>query len=280
MLNICTQILETTLLGSYRSICKMSFHVHVSYPMPSTFNYQLLFSHSSLLPKKKISTDVLCLRRFPRQPHKTPVHKLLSPWQHPEPTWAHWTTEEMERRTIRAPLWTELVPGWPYHLSRVHIRHQSVLGGFFPFAEFSKCKSKSMGLQSSLLPKHQILMRAGVGAGTAHGRCHRWPIQFNKTQNHTSLNTGGVGSHSNTTAAVTQKGQQAGDVASGVTAHTPQGLNERFHYTTVQIPLSIVKSMSYLQILAAGICPWHRVCTGTAFHRLCTSWFVQLCWEK
>lgn len=29
--------------------------------------------------------------------------------------------------------------------------------------------------------------------------------------------------------------------------------------TTVQIPLGIVKSMSYLQILAAGICQWHWV---------------------
>lgn len=53
--------------------------------LPSALYFQLssLFLSSSLLPKK-ISTDVLCLRRFPHQPHKTscpqPFVTTAAPW--------------------------------------------------------------------------------------------------------------------------------------------------------------------------------------------------------
>lgn len=40
-----------------------------------------------------------------------------------------------------------------------------------------------------------------------------------------------------------------------------------FHCTTVQIPLSIVKSVSYLQRLAAGICRWHWVSVLAQFSK-------------
>lgn len=155
-------------VGLNRSICKVSCHVHVSYPVPSTFNYRPLFLHSSLL-LKKISTDVLCLRGFPHQPHKTSCPQPFAPRQHPEPPWAHWPVEAMERR----PIMSRSSAGWPRRLSGVRTRHRPLPGGYFPSPEFPKRKSKSVGLKSSLLPKHQTLFRAGEGARAAHGRCNR-----------------------------------------------------------------------------------------------------------
>lgn len=118
-------------VGLNRSICKVSCHVHVSYPVPSTFNYRPLFLHSSLL-LKKISTDVLCPRGFPHQPHKTSCPQPFAPRQHPEPPWAHWPVEAMERR----PIMSRSSAGWPRRLSGVRpgIDHFRVVA--FPLQNF------------------------------------------------------------------------------------------------------------------------------------------------
>lgn len=58
-----------------------------------------------------------------------------------------------------------------------------------------------------------MLLRAGVNPRAAHGRCQKETIHLNKTQNQPSSNTGRAGSNINTTAVVTQKEQQAGDLA-------------------------------------------------------------------
>lgn len=58
-----------------------------------------------------------------------------------------------------------------------------------------------------------MLLRAGMSPRAAHGRCQKEPIHLNKTPNQTSSNTERAGSNINTTALVTQKEQQAGDLA-------------------------------------------------------------------
>lgn len=100
-------------------------------------------------------------RKFPHQPHKTSCPQPFVPMAAP---WAYLSSRKNKGdggKIHHSPSWTEPVPGWPHHLCWVHTRHQPLLGGGFPSAEFPNCKSKSVGLQSSLLPKHQRLLMAG-----------------------------------------------------------------------------------------------------------------------